>query len=208
MESNHHMKLQRNDKCPCGSGKKYKKCCYLDPDKNAEIIRNAALAATWEEMAELLSKPIQVYQLKVVLIRMGVQELEEEISRTFEVEGRYTLYDLHLDIQHAFNWDNDHMFSFYLSGRLFDRENEYSGDPLGGHITAGLKVPTRSAAKTQLRDLELTENSTFLYLFDYGDELVHEVMVQQIRDKNDEDKKLPTIVSEIGTPPPQYGEIE
>lgn len=202
------MKLQRNDKCPCGSGKKYKKCCYLDPDKNAEIIRNAALAATWEEMAELLSKPIQVYQLKVVLIRMGVQELEEEISRTFEVEGRYTLYDLHLDIQHAFNWDNDHMFSFYLSGRLFDRENEYSGDPLGGHITAGLKVPTRSAAKTQLRDLELTENSTFLYLFDYGDELVHEVMVQQIRDKNDEDKKLPTIVSEIGTPPPQYGEIE
>jgi hypothetical protein len=208
MESNHHMKLQRNDKCPCGSGKKYKKCCYLDPDKNAEIIRNAALAATWEEMAELLSKPIQVYQLKVVLIRMGVQELEEEVSRTFEVEGRYTLYDLHLDIQHAFNWDNDHMFSFYLSGRLFDRENEYSGDPLGGHITAGLKVPTRSAAKTQLRDLELTENSTFLYLFDYGDELVHEVMVQQIRDKNDEDKKLPTIVSEIGTPPPQYGEIE
>lgn len=23
------MKLGRNDPCPCGSGKKYKKCCYL-----------------------------------------------------------------------------------------------------------------------------------------------------------------------------------
>ena len=22
----------RNDPCPCGSGKKYKKCCYLKPD--------------------------------------------------------------------------------------------------------------------------------------------------------------------------------
>ena len=22
------MKIKRNQKCPCGSGKKYKKCCY------------------------------------------------------------------------------------------------------------------------------------------------------------------------------------
>ena len=25
-------KLGTNDPCPCGSGKKYKKCCYLKPD--------------------------------------------------------------------------------------------------------------------------------------------------------------------------------
>ena len=25
-------KIGRNDPCPCGSGKKYKKCCYLKPD--------------------------------------------------------------------------------------------------------------------------------------------------------------------------------
>ena len=25
-------KLERNDPCWCGSGKKYKKCCYLKPD--------------------------------------------------------------------------------------------------------------------------------------------------------------------------------
>ncbi|GAB5380990.1 MAG: hypothetical protein Alis3KO_17740 [Aliiglaciecola sp.] len=29
------MKIQRNQKCPCGSGKKYKKCC-LDLDKDFE----------------------------------------------------------------------------------------------------------------------------------------------------------------------------
>ena len=26
-EGTHHAKIARNDPCPCGSGKKYKKCC-------------------------------------------------------------------------------------------------------------------------------------------------------------------------------------
>lgn len=202
------MKLQRNDKCPCGSGKKNKKCCYLDPAKTVEISRAASLATTREEMLEQLSKPLEVYKLKVVLIRMGFREIEKEVSRTFEVEGNHTLYDLHLDIQYAFDWDNDHMFSFYFGGKLFDPENEYSGNPLGEHVVSGMGTPSKSAAITQIRDLGLTENSTFLYLFDYGDELVHEVIVEKIRDKNNGDKKFPVIVSESGTPPPQYRRIE
>ncbi len=202
------MKLQRNDKCPCGSGKKYKKCCYLDPVKNAEITRAAFTATTWDELVQLLSRPMEVYRLKVVLIRMRFDEIEEEVSRTFEVEGSHTLYNLHMVIQNAFNWDNDHMFSFYFGGKLFDRENEYSGNPLGEHVVSVIGTPSKSAATAQIRDLRLTENSTFLYLFDYGDEFVHEVIVEKIRDKTDGDKKLPNILSELGTPPPQYGEIE
>lgn len=202
------MKLQRNDRCPCGSGKKYKKCCYLDPARNAEITRAASMSTTWDELVELLSKPMEVYRLKVILIRMGFHEIAEEVSRTFEVEGNHTLFNLHMDIQYAFDWDNDHMFSFYFGGKLFDKENEYSGSPLGDHVVSEMGTPSKSAAKTQIRDLGLTAGSTFLYLFDYGDELVHEVVVEKIRDKDDGDKKLPTVVSEIGIPPPQYGEIE
>ncbi|MGF1615064.1 MAG: SEC-C metal-binding domain-containing protein [Gammaproteobacteria bacterium] len=199
------MKLKRNDQCPCGSRKKYKNCCYLDPAKNAEIVRAASAATNWEEMIELLSEPMKVYKLKVVLVRVGPQEIEEEVSRTFEVGADHTLYNLHMDVQNAFNWDNDHLFSFYLGGKLFDRANEYSGDPLGGHIMPRIGPPSKSAAATQIRDLQLTENATFLYLFDYGDELVHEIIVEQIRDKNDQDKTLPSIVNKVGKPPPQYG---
>lgn len=206
--SKQHMKLQRNDRCPCGSGKKYKQCCYLVPVKNTEITRAASLTTTWDELAELVSQPMPVYRLKVVLIRMGFNEIQEEISRTFEVEGNQTLYDLHMGIQHAFNWDNDHMFSFYFGGKLFDRENEYSGNPLGEHIVSGMGTPSKSATATQIRDLQLFENSAFLYLFDYGDELVHEVIVEKIHDNNDKVKKLPAVVSAFGTPPPQYGEVE
>ena len=36
-------KVGRNDPCPCGSGKKHKKCCEIQKPKkiNAEIIRSA-----------------------------------------------------------------------------------------------------------------------------------------------------------------------
>ncbi|WP_290650492.1 SEC-C metal-binding domain-containing protein [Aquisalimonas sp.] len=202
------MKVQRNDKCPCGSEKKYKKCCYLDPAKNAEITRAASMSATWAELVELLSKPMEVYRVKVILIRMGLRGMSEEISRTFEIEGNHTLFNLHMDIQYAFDWDNDHLFSFYFGGKLFDTENEYSCSPVGDHFVSDMGAPSKSAEKTQIRDLGLAAGSTFLYLFDYGDELVHEVVVEKIRDRDDGDKKLPTVVSEIGTPPPQYGEIE
>ena len=30
-------KIGRNDTCPCGSGKKYKKCCLNDPQKPSQI---------------------------------------------------------------------------------------------------------------------------------------------------------------------------
>ncbi len=32
-----------------------------------------------------------------------------------------------------------HMFSFYLGDKLFDRENEYSGNPIGEHTVSGFR---------------------------------------------------------------------
>jgi len=42
------MKTGRNEKCPCGSGKKYKKCCLLK-DENAEAQLKADEQKEWEE---------------------------------------------------------------------------------------------------------------------------------------------------------------
>ncbi len=201
------MKVQRNDHCPCKSGKKYKKCCLNDPAKNAEITRAASLADTNKELVEILSTPAQVYRLKVTLIRMGSKWIDQQVSRTFELNGKSSLYDFHLDIQHAFDWDNDHMFSFYIGDKLFDPKNEYSANQDGEHLVSGLGPRTKPAAETQIRDLQLEEDFTFLYLFDYGDELVHEVRVEKIRDKKRDDKlsdKLSIILNKTGTPPPQY----
>jgi len=193
---------------PCGSGKKYKKCCYLDSNKNAEIIRATSIAKTYEEVFTILSKPTEIYQIKIDLIRMGLEEIEEDISRIIEIEDKQTLYDLHLNIQDLFDWDNDHMFSFYLGKKLFDRDNEYSANPLGEHIVSSYGKPSKSAAETELRDLDLAIDFSFWYLFDYGDELVHKVTVEKIRELKPEESGFPKLIDRKGNVPPQYGLFE
>ena len=47
-----------------------------------------------------------------------------------------------------------------------------------------------------------------MYLFDYGDELVHRVSVEKIREKISGDTDLPKIINKIGNAPPQYGDVE
>ena len=202
------LKIKRNDKCPCGSGKKYKKCCYLDSDKNAEIIRATSIAKTHEEAFVILSKPTKIYQIKIDLIRMGIDEIEEEISRIIEIEDKQTLYDLHINIQHLFDWDNDHMFSFYLGEQLFDRDNEYSANPLGEHIVSSYGKQSKSATEYELRDLNLPMGFSFWYLFDYGDELVHKVTVEKIREIKPEESGFPKLIERKGNAPPQYGVFE
>jgi hypothetical protein len=50
------MKVGRNDPCPCGSGKKYKKCC-LAKDEAAERQAYAERAATQREIAQVFDLP-------------------------------------------------------------------------------------------------------------------------------------------------------
>jgi hypothetical protein len=163
------------------------------------------MASDWEELPRLLARTPQIYRLKVQLLRMRIDPITEEVSRTIEIEGNKTLYDLHMAIQRVFDWDNDHLFSFYTGDKLYDRENEYAGNPMEFH--GGVKIGKKTSADdVEIRDLDLKEASTLLYLFDYGDELVHQVLVEEIRDKTDEDGDRFKLVAEVGIVPPQYDE--
>ena len=65
------VKIGRNDYCPCGSGKKYKKCCISLPDKQKEqLISEQSYATAYAEVEELcllsnsVTKLIKEGQLK------------------------------------------------------------------------------------------------------------------------------------------------
>jgi hypothetical protein len=45
--------------------------------------------------------------------------------RKIEMEANQTLEDLHLAIQDAFEFDNDHLYSFFMSGRAWEESTEY-----------------------------------------------------------------------------------
>lgn len=45
--------------------------------------------------------------------------------RKIELLETQTLAELHLAIQNAFNFDNDHLYAFYMSGKAWDQDSQY-----------------------------------------------------------------------------------
>ncbi len=124
--------------------------------------------------------------------------------KTVALSGDQTLHDLHLIIQDAFEWDNDHMYSFFMSNKVWGRASEYSGNPLGEYIPEdSFRGVSNSASATEIRDLNIKEKSVFKHLFDYGDELVHTIEVLEIK-SFDKSKNYPILIGKTGKSIEQY----
>lgn len=57
-----HQKINRNDPCPCGSGKKYKQCCQINEAK--EVAEQAAKKRAINSVPELLKIAMKHFQLR------------------------------------------------------------------------------------------------------------------------------------------------
>lgn len=78
-------KIGRNDACPCGSGRKYKHCCYLDDEKNAKLLRAAARAQKYDDVAKILNEQPRTFRLEARLESLRLERFDSTISRTIEV---------------------------------------------------------------------------------------------------------------------------
>jgi hypothetical protein len=123
---------------------------------------------------------------------------EESWSTTIELDSLTTLEDFHYIIQDAVEFDNDHMYEFYIArtdrsrDRIhFDDENEKIYD-------------------TTLESLyPLEKNRKLFYLFDYGDSWLFKVSKSRKKPHDPEKgKQYPRIVEVKGKAPEQYPEWE
>lgn len=122
-------------------------------------------------------------------------EGDEQVWRRIELRGDQTLEDLHDAIQDAFDWDDDHLYAFFLSGRAWDGATEYVS-PYGDG---------RSAVSARLEDLFKRRGKKFLYIFDFGDEWRHRITLEAIaRGEVEAGADYPRIAERHGDPPPQY----
>lgn len=117
------------------------------------------------------------------------------VFRTVELSGRDTLHKVHLLIQQHFALDDDHLYAFFLSGQAWDEATEYSPEA----------VPRRDSRRVTLDALALSKGQRFLYIFDFGDELSHEIMVEGVGNV-DTAQTYPRLLLAQGEPPPQYDE--
>jgi hypothetical protein len=123
--------------------------------------------------------------------------LDKAVWRKIKLSHKHTLEDLHLCIQEAFDFDNDHLYSFFMDGK------RYSDDAY--HSLFGDEPPFTDEAV--IGKLDLYKGKKILYLFDYGDSWEFLVQLEAI-DENEKEIKKPVITEIKGDAPSQYGYYE
>jgi hypothetical protein len=120
-----------------------------------------------------------------------------DVSCTIGVRGDQTLEHVHQGLRRAFNWDDDHLYSFWLSGVHWDGpETEFTAPD-------ELEMSEARTADIRLRDLDLEVGRPIAYVFDFGDEwrvLLH--LREQV--PPDPGARYPKVLTRNGEPPPQY----
>jgi len=119
------------------------------------------------------------------------------IWRIIEIKENQMLSSLHKAIFNAFDRFEEHPYSFFMSNKPYDKENEYTSPGLDTHGTS------RLATRIRIDSLALHPGQKFLYLFDYGDEWWHEVELIGVSEKVPRGS-YPRVVERQGESPPQY----
>ncbi len=119
--------------------------------------------------------------------------LEKNIWRRIELSSDHMLLDLHNSIQSAYGFGDDHLYSFFMDGKMQSDEVFTSPyDDTGPHVDIAC-----------IGDLGLTVGQKILYLFDYGDMWRFQVELEEIR-ANGIKPLNPKIIESKGKSPKQY----
>jgi len=148
---------------------------------------------------------------------------KREVSRTIELKETQTLVDLHDAIQKTMGWDDPHLYSFFMDGKVWGRnlDQEYTHPQLYRYLQgkrAMLPVdymwyPTENflwhmerrprSADTPIETLKLRKGRRFLYLFDLGDQHHFKIKVVGFGGAK-RGEKYPKLLESTGKSPPQY----
>jgi hypothetical protein len=166
-----------------------------DPDKphswRALIsLSQAARSVLGRNRSEVAGRSVFVFDAELLNV--------SGVSAKVAVAGHEHLTALHDAIQQAFNWENDHLYSFWLDGQFW-------GDTAAERVIPGAPDTDSKTADVPVDELRLTVGARIAYVFDYGDEW--RVMLT-LRERVDGSNAIPRVSDRRGTAPPQYPPVE
>ena len=129
----------------------------------------------------------------VARIRIELRDLEPKIWRRVDVPLSSTLEALHQVIQASFRWQDYHWYEFVVGDRIY-------GVPTDDDVPSDRK--TYKASALRLKTLVERGIDHFLYVYDFGDDWRHDVIVEEVRD-GDEDAEYPAFVNGARRCPPE-----
>jgi len=134
------------------------------------------------------------------------------VRRTIAVRADQTLAVLHDALRIAFDWDDDHLYAFWLGGKFWARDGtEYvhpfalESDPFAGWDVP-MQTASRKSAERRLDRLGLIKGQRIAYVFDFGDEWRVRLTLREL--VADDGGGYPRILESVGDAPPQYPDYE
>lgn len=118
------------------------------------------------------------------------------VWRRIRLSSAHTLHHLHEAIQEAYDFDDDHLYAFFMDGKPWTGKTYWSPHSDGPPY----------ADKTLTGMLGLKRGQRFLYLFDFGDEWNFNVQVDKIL-QSDMPPVRPAIIESCGEAPEQYPDM-
>ncbi|PCK03011.1 MAG: hypothetical protein COA42_21440 [Alteromonadaceae bacterium] len=121
-------------------------------------------------------------------------EAPEKWERTVELDEQTTLEDTHFIIQSLVNFDDDHLYEFYIASSLHSAEKQR------------FECESPEIANTKIIDLyPLAKGKKIFYLFDYGDSWTFKVSKTRNKPKQAKPElEYPLVITEVGDNPLQY----
>lgn len=111
-------------------------------------------------------KPVNAVQ-----IRVSLDEIEPDVWRRLVLPSRWSLEELHLAIQAAFNWWNYHLYEFRIGGLRY------------GDIALLTEDATEEDPRVfEFREVRLCDferGAVFSYVYDFGDNWRHSVAIEE-----------------------------
>ena len=126
---------------------------------------------------------------RALIIRATLTHVTPVIWREIRVPEHYALAQLHRVLQLAFGWLDCHLYSFIV-GRM-----QYA-DPRA-------EIGALDATRVTLADLALTAKAKLTYLYDFGDDWKHALVVQRVVDRLPDDGALPALLGGARSGPPE-----
>jgi hypothetical protein len=131
-----------------------------------------------------MSKDKKVYQFKVSL-----NDVKPPVWRRFLIPADASFWALHVAIQDCFGWIGYHLHRFYI-GPAWDTNSILISMPNPVHGAFALEDDCSEGeldeVETKIEQLISREQKTANYIYDFGDNWIHKIQLEQIHpfDKN------------------------
>lgn len=176
---------------------------YIDMIKERLKIKNINVEKTFfERISQVFEQKLiqKTIDTDIHVNRKGTYilkvSLNKNLWRVVRLSHRTKLHRLHLIIQEAFDFDNDHMYAFYKGVSYRKGKEFYSANPFG---------ESEEYEDLTIEDAEIFKGQQFIYLFDFGDMWEFKIQVMDFIE-NEEMYVLPEIIESKGKSPAQYAD--